>query len=223
MRPFLAIAACLALPTPALAVVNLCDGPGCTATDENVLVIKGSNPVTGETDQTHAGVLFTSSTDALTGDANGQSEVASQDGLLNDLKFTMADGNTFGAATFNLFPLAGNQSNEAISVILTWLLSDGTTASQTFAIGTNGQNFEGIFGTAGERFTSIEFLANPNTTGWDDLRQLRLGNILGPGGVPTPFAFAPEPSTWITMILGFGMIGWMMRRKPKNALRVRMG
>jgi hypothetical protein len=214
----IALAAALALlSTPAFATVNVCDGPNCAATDENVLVNAGPAPVIGVTNNTGAAVLFSSITDTLVGDANGQAEVGAVDGLLNSLKFRLINGNTFGAATFNLFPLAGNEPNEAISIILTWLLSDGSTASQMFEIGKNGQNFEGIFGTAGERFTSIEFLANPNTTGWGDLRQLRLGDVQGRnGGTPDTNIVetaVPEPMTWMTMILGFGMIGSMMRRK----------
>jgi hypothetical protein len=212
MKKFI-IALALLLPAPAMATVSICDGPGCAPTDSNVLVTaETGNPVHGAT-QGGTGVLFTSATDTLVGNANGQADVGAADGLLNSLKFTLTGGDTFGAATFNLFPLAGNQANETLSVILTWLLADGTSASGTFAIGTNGQNFEGIFGTV-ERFTSIEFLANPSTTGWGDLRQLRLGDVRHADGTPTPFdSGVPEPGTWLMMIIGFIGIGIGMRSK----------
>jgi hypothetical protein len=33
-----------------------------------------------------------------------------------------------------------------------------------------------------------------------------------PGGGDTPPPALPEPGTWMTMILGFGLIGWALRR-----------
>lgn len=218
-----ALAALFAFSAPAMAVVTICDGPGCAPTDANVLIDKDSSPVTGST-QGGTGVLFTSTTDTLIGDANGQASVSASDGLLNNLKFALTDGQTFGAATFNLFPLPGNQPNEATQVLLTWLLEGGGTASGLFDINKNGQNFTGIFGTT-ERFISLEFLANPATTGWGDFRQLRLGDIRDRnGGVIDPqIGGVPEPTTWMTMILGFGMIGMVMRKKSKAVSRVRFG
>lgn len=36
----------------------------------------------------------------------------------------------------------------------------------------------------------------------------------------TPVAAVPEPGTWATMLLGFAMLGWRMRRRPsKHAVR----
>ena len=160
-------------------------------------------------------MLFTSTTDGtppshgLNGNANGQADVGAFDGLLNDLRFALTGGNTFASATWNLFPLSGNQDNEATSVIITYLDPLGHT--QTISIGTNGQNFMGIFGDAGERFISVEFTANPITTGIQDLRQLRLGGVAGPNGTPLP-----EPGTWGMMILGFGAAGIAMRRSRRR-------
>jgi hypothetical protein len=31
---------------------------------------------------------------------------------------------------------------------------------------------------------------------------------------PTPVTPVPEPATWMTMILGFALIGWVLRRRP---------
>ena len=49
------------------------------------------------------------------------------------------------------------------------------------------------------------------------------GNTPPPGPPDTPHGPPPlpEPGTWMTMILGFGLIGWMMRRK-KSAGRTRL-
>jgi PEP-CTERM motif len=32
----------------------------------------------------------------------------------------------------------------------------------------------------------------------------------------TPVSAVPEPNTWATMLLGFGLLGWRLRRRPKS-------
>ena len=91
-------------------------------------------------------------------------------------------------------------------VFLTYMLADGTMAQVSRSINTNGQNFLGIYGTEGETFTSAGFLANPSSTGIQDLRQLRLGGVAAISAVP-------EPATWLTLLLGFFGLGGAMRRK----------
>lgn len=39
-------------------------------------------------------------------------------------------------------------------------------------------------------------------------------------GVPPPPPPIPEPATWATMILGFGMLGGMMRRRKRQSVRL---
>jgi hypothetical protein len=209
----LLVSSAMFVGTPAYAVVNVCTGNNCVATSENVLVNAASNvsTVTGTTQTTNLTVLFTSATDPLlNGSANGQADISSADGLLNGLTFSLADNATFASATFNLFPLPGNVANEATSVILSYfdpLL--GVYGSQS--ISTNGQNFLGISGNAGERFTSVTFIGNPATTGIQDLRQLRLG---GAAAAVTPSV--PEPSTWAMMLFGFAAVGTAMRRRRRS-------
>jgi hypothetical protein len=209
----LAAATFAATAVPAAATVTICQTANCAPTDENVLVTAATNQTTinGTTNNTGVPVVFTSSTDHLNGNANGQADVSATDGLLNDLTFALTGGNTFASATWNLFPLPGNANNEASSVIITYLDPLGHT--QTLSINTNGQNFMGIFGNAGERFVSVEFTANPITTGIQDLRQLRLGGVAGPNGSPLP-----EPGTWGLMLLGFGAAGVAMRRNRRKEL-----
>jgi hypothetical protein len=50
-----------------------------------------------------------------------------------------------------------------------------------------------------------------------------LNNTSGEGhpvGTPTPFSTAPEPATWAMMLLGFGGIGYSMRRSRRGRRRV---
>ena len=163
-------------------------------------------------------VVFSSATDGtLVASANGQAKVGAKDGLLNAISFSLGDidGESFGfqGAVFNLVPLPGNKPNEATSILLNFALSDGTISSIAHTIGTNGNNWIGIYGNAGEVFTSVGFSANPSTTGISEIRQVRLGEISPISGA------VPEPSTWALMLLGFGVVGGAMRSR-KSATKV---
>ena len=47
----------------------------------------------------------------------------------------------------------------------------------------------------------------------DDVRQFRMS--------AAPTAAVPEPATWAMMLLGFGAIGFGMRRRRSDTVRVR--
>jgi len=193
--------------TPAGATVIVCTGANCVNTDENVLVDKNDTPsnlVTGST-QSGVNVNFTSTTDLLIGAANGQATIDAQDGLLNNLTFSMLDGYSFGSAIFNLEGYAGNIAGEATSVLLAYY-DPALKTFGTLAVKTNGQNFFGIYGDAGERFYGVTISGDPITTGWGQLKQLRVGGV-GIAGM------VPEPATWAMMILGMGAVGAAMRRR----------
>jgi hypothetical protein len=193
---------------PAAATVNICTTPSCILPVDNVLITAatGATTITGTTSQSNVGVLFTSSTDLLNGDANGQADVSASDGLLNSLFFS-TPGYYFTSATFNLFPLPANPLNQATSVIISYFTPG--LGTQTITVSTNGQNFMGISGDAGEQFLSVGFTGNPATTGIQDLRQLRLGGV-------TALTSVPEPGTWAMMLLGFGAAGVAMRRSRRR-------
>jgi PEP-CTERM motif len=202
--------------SPVNAAVVLCGGSNCVDTDANVLVNAETAPfVTGEYNNADIAVIFTSSTDAmLVAGANGQASVGSLDNLLNQLTFTIESGFGFKSAIFNLAPVPGDVLNEAVSVFVNFIRSDGTTGSISRSIADNGQNFLGITGTDGEIFTSAGFTANPSTTGIGEFRQLRLGGVAALTGA------VPEPATWMMMMLGMAAIGFSLRRRDKAVLRV---
>lgn len=70
--------------------------------------------------------------------------------------------------------------------------TDGTPGSRDV----NGGNQHGMIWLLGALYGSEN----------DDYFKLDMLNV-------TVFPTVPEPSTWMTMILGFGFIGWMMRRR----------
>ena len=203
--------------TPANAAVMLCENANCVSTDANVLVNSGSGPIITGNYNTSDGVevTFTSSTDTtLVGGANGQASVGSLDNLLNQLTFSIANGFGFRTAIFNLSPVSGNANNEAVSVVISYLKADGTLGSKIVSTNTNGQNFFGLYGTEGEVFTSAGFTGNPSTNGISELKQLRLGGVAALAGA------VPEPTTWMMMLFGMGIIGFSLRRKNKAAAKI---
>ena len=73
------------------------------------------------------------------------------------------------------------------------------------------------FIAAGVGFTgtarSIGFGGVANQIVFDDIT---FGSTT-PGPAPTPAGAAPEPSTWVLMILGFGAVGFAMRRAVRRS------
>jgi hypothetical protein len=204
---------------PAYAAVVVCNGSNCLSTDENVLLSAATNVsrASGFTNNTGVGVTFTSQ--ELMGinvDANGQASISAVDGRLGSLAFVLDGGSTFARALFNLAPVPGNQLNEATLVTFSYLNADGTTGTQTtgltnLGLSTNGNNWLGISGNAGERFTGISFATNNSTVaGVDSFQQLRLGGV----------SAVPEPTTWAMMLIGFGAVGYSMRKRPSRQLQL---
>jgi hypothetical protein len=102
-------------------------------------------------------------------------------------------------------------------VTFSYLNADGTAGSQTtgltnLGLSTNGNNFFGISGNAGERFTGISFNTNNSgSAGIDAFQQLRLGGVT---------SAVPEPTTWAMMLIGFGAVGFAMRKRPSRRLQM---
>jgi hypothetical protein len=209
---------CAAVPAGAAIVV--CNGANCLNTDENVLLTAATNVAVanGVTNNSGVGVTFTSQEMlGINVDANGQASISAVDGRLGSLSFVLDAGATFARAIFNLSPVSGNQANEATSVTFSYLNADGTLGSQTtgltnLGISTNGNNFLGISGNAGERFTGISFTTNNSSVaGIDSFQQLRLGGVN---------SAIPEPTTWAMMLIGFGAVGYSMRKRTSRQLQL---
>jgi hypothetical protein len=181
----------------------------CIADTDNVLLTSATDVKvgSGETNTTPAAqVQFTSTTDRLNLDASGQATISAVDQVLNSLTFDLLGGFTFERAEFNLF----NGADNPLSVTL--LTNTGST--DTFDIANaNGANRFGITAAPGELLTGVTFTS---AVGFDSLRQLRLGGISA-AETPGQTGAVPEPATWAMMLMGFGAVGFGMRRRKSAA------
>lgn len=202
----LLVAAPLALinASPAMAAVTFGDQTVNNGSVlDNVLIAnnQSGNSVLGETNQGNVGVTFTS-TQLLETSAAGQAVITAANALLTNLTVFLTDG--LGFRNFEV-DFQGSASSPQ-SIFLTTNLGN----HEYVDMDGNGANWAGA-ATDGEYFTSITF--NASADGYDNMKQLRLG------GIGTPL---PEPGTWAMMLIGFGAIGWAMRRKSAVATTARV-
>jgi hypothetical protein len=196
------------------ATIISCGGASaCIADTDNVLLTSANNVAIGM-GQTNTNppvqVQFTSMTDLLNLDASGQASISAVDQVLNNLTFSLLGGATFQRAEFNLL----NGATSPLSVTIAT-----NTGSNTFTLAnSNGANRFGITAAPGEILTSATFTS---VGGFDSFRQLRLGGIGTGGQTPGQSGAVPEPSTWAMMLIGFGAVGFGMRRRRKEQTRVR--
>ena len=134
-------------------------------------------------------------------DASGQATITANDGVLNNLTFTILSGG-IGEAEFNLIDLNNIDFHVVINSLLNGVV---TSTSLTYNATNNGNNRFGVLAAAGETITGIT-ITSPE--GFGSFRQLRI-TAATPGNVP-------EPATWAMMLLGFGGIGMAMRRRRQN-------
>jgi hypothetical protein len=197
----IAATALIAVAAPAGAAVTVCQTAGCVQPTSNVLFNPSMTGTTvmGSLNNNPAMVTFTGRESLTTTASNGQARIAATDGTLNFLSFSLASGTTFNQVEFNL-----NALTDGIAT-LTFLGAGGSILNTTTAnISANGQNF---FGAFGEAFTGVTI---SSTASLSDVRQVRLGGIQTAAAVP-------EPATWALMLMGFGAVGYSMRRRRSTA------
>lgn len=210
MRNFYKLAAAALLvgtSVPASAAITICLGGGCAAQPgSNVLLNTGQSGTTvAGTLNNMAGTVSLTSTESLTLPANGAARVSATDGVLNNpLTFTFNDG-LISALEFNINALTNGD------VFFTFAGGDSDGQVTTlYDLGRNGENFFNAFNGT---FKSVT-LTFTNGATVQDVRQFRLG-------VAPSAPAVPEPATWAMMLLGFGAIGFGMRRRRSDTLRVR--
>jgi len=199
-------ASVVAASASALVTINV--GPGALQPDENVLFTNNPPPgltVEGVTNQTGT-LVSVFGGETLVADG-GQARVDTADGLISTafsfhgragqlVAFDLSDlGLAFTATEFRLF---GGTATEAT---LTFVDTAGEVFQRTVAIPPNG--FFSALATDDQLIDYFSIAAN-GTIG--DIRQVRLGGVQA---IPA----VPEAATWAMMIIGFGGVGAIMRRR----------
>jgi hypothetical protein len=221
MRKTTLMLAALLGSTAAPACATITFGNQTLGQGEVVLLGNGTSGTTvqGTTNQTHTLVNFISGptstcpgcvTQTLSEPSTGQArvEVLGADTVLQSLTIQLADLSNplagIGYIEFNLDETAS--LGNAINVVINAVDQNGNPFTTSAAVG-NGSNWFSALASDGEVIRSISFDA-AGTTGFTDIRQVRLGPALGlaPSAVP-------EPATWAMMIIGLGAMGFASRRK----------
>lgn len=195
------------------ATVILDVGAGVVQPDENLLFNNAPAPGTtieGWTNQTNTFVTIAGGEMLTAG--GGQARVDTTDNLISStfsfhglsnqlVGFDLSDpGVAFAQTEFRIF------GGTATELTMTFVDTAGEVFSETFAIPANG--FFNASVVDGQPIDYFSLSAN-GTIG--DVRQVRLGGIID-------FIAIPEPATWAMMIVGFGGVGGLMRRRRAGLL-----
>ena len=214
----LAIAAALATAgltaTPAMATIEMVDASSIQGA--NVLFNAGVQTGTTVTGSTQGGTLVnfqgtTTQSDVIRangGQARVEGDLDTITANPNDtfgltaLTFQLATG-SFTNLEFNLFGTEGGGT-----AYFTAIDNEGQTFNfDNGGLGfvlSSGSNFFGFHGIDGQSIVSFAISIMPGSI--QDVRQIRLDEVGAVGAVP-------EPGTWLMMLLGFGAIGFGMRRR----------
>jgi hypothetical protein len=204
----------LAIAAPSSAAVTIT--ASVCASCENVHLIPGGdltdNVAFGTTQDGAVGVTFTGLEPIKTGVGNGLPWVTAVDGGITYLDVAVDAGHNFTFAGFNLNDLTGNGD---------WFVKisafNGATLLQS-AVFTESHNTKfKIAATDGDVLTHFQIQLVTDATGatavplngalqLDGVGQIRIDGVDGA-------ALVPEPATWALMIMGFGGVGSLLRRR----------
>lgn len=202
----LASASLMAVASTAQAAIFITSGSGGPNPDENVLFNTGGQTgttITGHTNSTNLLVNFTG-LEQIHADG-GQADITAVDGGFKYLEWSMDDTDT-GYSDLKINILA-NLDGE---VTLTFYDQFGNDYSDVFDISKSGQNF---FQAHVDQGSLIMFATLSTTQDINHVQQVRLG-------VFETVSEIPEPAAWMTMIAGFGMVGFALRRNGKQVRQV---
>ena len=203
----------VAAASPAAATVILDVGPGVLQPDENLLFNNDpdpGNPIEGQTNQT--GTLVTIEGGETLRPEGGQARLDTNDGQISStftyrgianqlLGFDLSDpALAFTSTEFRVF------RGTATEITLTFVDTAGEVFTETFTRLPNG--FFNAIAIDGQLIDYFSIAANGTIA---DIRQARVGGVQSIGVVP-------EPATWAMMLLGFGAVGFSMRRRRRPAL-----
>lgn len=206
--------------TPALAGVEIIEGPGAVQPEENVLFdTNDDGPATiisGSTNQTGSIVKFESleaGVQIIGTSANGQAKVETVEdsSSVSDIAFFLDDPDALGFTEFEFNLFKSLDAGQSVTITAEYISGiTGDTIFEIFALDGSGQNYFSGLATDGDYFTSITIDASG--IGAQDLRQVRLGGLV----FETPTPAIPEPSTWAMLLIGFFGIGGVLRATGKK-------
>lgn len=167
-----------------------------------------SNTIYGTTNLTDTSITFYSSTSTLTVNGSGYAQLKDANTSTTPwqtLEVYLTNGGGFSAFEFTAqfsAQVAPSQLTVGYDLLgggsTTWLSPlDFTAAAADWKL-TAG---------AGETFTKIYFSAD------DPIFQIKQNDI-----TLAPTSAVPEPATWMTMIAGFGLVGFVLRRSRNTQL-----
>ena len=201
-----AIVASAAFATPSFATIIRVDASSIQGA--NVLFNQGTQTNTTVFGNTNLGANTVAFTGTTFGGGNTLSASGGQarvEGALNtnitSLQFGLTNMATFNNLEFNVFGGTATQ--------VTFNITDNEGQLFTFAnlaLG-NGENFFGFQGINNETIRTVS--ATLNGGGVQDFRQIRLDGFAATSAVP-------EPTTWAMMLVGFGAVGYSMRKRPSR-------
>lgn len=203
-----AAATALALAAPAYADIVFLEqaGNGNLGTVHLDGTDDGTDTVVNGTTTNNIGVIITGLENisvSANGGGQGQAWVVGTDGTLGALDIALASGFSFQEIDFNLN--APNGHNQPWDVTLTGYDQSGPT-THTFTNITNNQAFD-IAAINGEYLTHVSFSTSDIL---DGVGQIRIGGA-------APIGVVPEPASWAMMLLGFGGLGALLRRRRARA------
>lgn len=200
------LAALLVGAMPAQAAITVVVGAPGVKTEENVL-FKNLGPAAVIETSTNKGTLVSfTGNEILDAPAGGQAKITGADGQFNTLNFFPTDPLTgFSAVEFSLKGLQKGQGGDTVTATVTFFDQFGAGTTITAAPLPNGQNWFAAFATPGSVISRVEITTSADIR---DARHFRMdGALAGP---------IPEPSTWLMLIGGFGVVGGAMRRRGQR-------
>ncbi len=158
------------------------------------------------------GIVNVDSTELISGQGQGQATFTPDDGDLNNICFSLNNGQFFGR--FSMNPQGNGTGSGPFKVVVDYIDSSSVQHQMTFdPAGTLGPG-SNRFGLTAEAGFFMEEVCFFSTNGSDEAKQARILDLSdGPGSNPGG-PRVPEPGTW-AMLTGMVTFGGLIFRKRR--------